>query len=216
MHEVYKFFGFGKKFIEMMETLGNNRFASIILEDGSLSERFTLGKGRPQGDPPSPLQYNLAEQILLFKLELSNITPLIQAPVVAVAGPAQLPVAGVASTEANRETSTADGFADDTTVSTYCTYEDLSLLKQILEEFGVFSGLKCNLEKSFMMRVGSRQALPEAVRNLGFTEANSIQILGLDIDFNLDCLSSLHDITIKKLQNWQTFGRDLTFLYPAD
>jgi hypothetical protein len=59
MQEVYKFFGFGNNFINMMDTLGTNRNAAIIFEDGTISDNFDLETGRPQGDGPSPLQYRV-------------------------------------------------------------------------------------------------------------------------------------------------------------
>ena len=41
----------------MMDTLGNNRNASIIFENGTISENFGLETGRPQGD--GPFHYNI-------------------------------------------------------------------------------------------------------------------------------------------------------------
>ena len=132
MSEVYKFFGFGYNMITMMETLGNNRTACIILEDNSFSKNFNLGKGRPQGDPPSPLQYNLAEQILLFKLELSNeLQPLIPVNQNIVFPPQEI------GKEMNRETSVADAFADDTSLIILATYKNLPY--QILGHFLAFT-----------------------------------------------------------------------------
>jgi hypothetical protein len=132
MHEVYKFYGFGDNFINMLEVLGNNRQACVILEDSSYTKNFMLGKGRPQGDPPSPIQYNLAEQILLFKIELS---PLIRPLITAQDSPA-LRLQRRTAPEAARATSTADAFADDTSVCTLLDYNDLNELKQILSDFG--------------------------------------------------------------------------------
>ena len=70
MDQVFRFFGFGNDFINIMNTIGTGRTASIIFEDGSLSKPFDLESGRPQGDGPSPLQYNMGEEILLLKIEL--------------------------------------------------------------------------------------------------------------------------------------------------
>jgi hypothetical protein len=70
MREVYRFFGFGSDFIRIIETLCNNRTACITFDDGTLSEPFDLGRGEAQGNTPSPVLYNMGEQILLFKLEL--------------------------------------------------------------------------------------------------------------------------------------------------
>jgi hypothetical protein len=70
MTEVFRFFGFGENFIKILNTIGTNRSAAIIFEDGSLSKNFSLETGRTQGDGPSPLLYNMGEQILLLKIEL--------------------------------------------------------------------------------------------------------------------------------------------------
>ena len=43
----------------------------MILGQNRTSEKFNLGKGHAQGDSPSPLLYNFAAQILLFKIELN-------------------------------------------------------------------------------------------------------------------------------------------------
>jgi hypothetical protein len=68
MNEVYKFFGIGPNFRNIMATLCNNRTACLIYDDGSYSKNFPLEQGRPQGNGPSPLEYNMGQQILLFKI----------------------------------------------------------------------------------------------------------------------------------------------------
>jgi hypothetical protein len=81
MDLVYKFFGIGNNMINMIKTVSTGRTASIILEDGSLSKPITLGTGFPQGNPPSPNQFNFGAQILIFKIELSSeIVPIIPGP----------------------------------------------------------------------------------------------------------------------------------------
>ena len=54
----------------MLRTITENRTASIIFEDRSVSKQFQLQTGAPQGNSPSPVQYNIGEQILILKLEL--------------------------------------------------------------------------------------------------------------------------------------------------
>ena len=71
-NDAFRFFGFGETFIEMVATLGTGRNAKIILEDGSLSDPVCLNRGRPQGDSPSPRQYNIGEQIVLLKIEFDK------------------------------------------------------------------------------------------------------------------------------------------------
>jgi hypothetical protein len=74
---VYKFFGIGDYFISLLETLSTKRTAAIILEDGSLTQPFNLGTGFAQGKNSSPNQFNMIEQILIFKLEFDrNISKL--------------------------------------------------------------------------------------------------------------------------------------------
>ena len=54
MLEVYKFWGLGESFSSML----------------NLITTFALETGAPQGNSPSPLQYNFCEQIAILKLEL--------------------------------------------------------------------------------------------------------------------------------------------------
>ena len=66
----FKFFGFGPNFINLLNTLCTGRSACIVFDDGSLSSNFDLDRGDAQGNTPSPILYNIAQQIFLFKLEL--------------------------------------------------------------------------------------------------------------------------------------------------
>jgi hypothetical protein len=70
MRKVYQFFGFGPNFIKLLQTLVNNRTACIAFEDGSHSRPFDLKCGRAQGITSSPTEYNMGQQILIFKIEL--------------------------------------------------------------------------------------------------------------------------------------------------
>ncbi len=182
MHEVYKFFGLGPNFINALETLGNNRTACIAFEDGSHSQPIKLGRGRAQGNTSSPIEYNMAQQIVIFKIELC--------PEVAsvylnhtIARPYlqnQVPVTPLLQLESDLddpryrnesyfETSKADGFADDNSSGTLCTFESLSTLKKILNDFAAFSGLKCNTDKTVLMQVGNKIPVPQEIIDLGFT-----------------------------------------------
>ena len=70
MEKVYNFFRFGEKIKKWLKSICTGRTACIILRQNSHSDNFNLGKGHAQGDSPSPLLYNFAAQILLFKIEL--------------------------------------------------------------------------------------------------------------------------------------------------
>jgi hypothetical protein len=69
LNEVYKFFGFGSRFINLITTLTTNRCANITFDDGTNGKNFPLECGNAQGNSPSPLQFNFANQILIFKIE---------------------------------------------------------------------------------------------------------------------------------------------------
>ena len=70
MSEAYKFFSLGEQFIKILNLITTGRNATIIFDDCSLSRQFNLETGAPQGNSPSPLQYNLCEQIAILKIEM--------------------------------------------------------------------------------------------------------------------------------------------------
>ena len=71
MEKVYDFWGFGERITNWIKSIGTGRSACVILGQNLTSEKFNLGKGHAQGNGPSPLLYNFAVQILLFKIELN-------------------------------------------------------------------------------------------------------------------------------------------------
>jgi hypothetical protein len=68
MLKTFKFFGFGEQFISWLTTIGTNRKACLIFDDGDKGKIFDLKRGTAQGDCPSPIIYNICAQILLLKL----------------------------------------------------------------------------------------------------------------------------------------------------
>jgi hypothetical protein len=59
------------------------------------------------------------------------------------------------------------------------TYDNLLRIKNILEEFGLKSGLICNVEKTVLMVVGKDTILDDRKTNLGFNIDTSVMILGV-------------------------------------
>jgi exonuclease III len=185
VRECYKFFGVGDFFLDMMDTIGTNRKACIILEDNKLSRHFNLGTGRPQGDCPSPLQFNSGNQILLYRIELDpNIASVFNHMFV----PRNIFPVDLDSiprpfrTESNGETHKAEGLADDASAATLFEYNSLSHLKLILQEFSVISGLKCNFDKTQVMQVGPAVQITNEFLDLGFTYTNEITLLGFKLN----------------------------------
>jgi hypothetical protein len=58
----------------------------------------------------------------------------------------------------------------------------LRRIKNILCEFGILSGLECNVEKTNLMPFGSNHPVSEEIQDLGFTICNSLTVLGLKIN----------------------------------
>ena len=131
-----------------MASIGTGRTARIALEAGTFSDTFELQKGHAQGDSPSPLLYNFAAQILLFKIELNvKVVPVFERQI----GPVQYVPVDPFTHESNRETSTCECFADDNSTFPVLCYNSLLELKNNMEEFRKLSGLSCNVDKTFCM-----------------------------------------------------------------
>jgi hypothetical protein len=220
MTEVYRFFGFCMNFINMMDTLGTGRTASIIYEDGEISEEFDLETGRPQGDGPSPLQYNMGEEIILLKIELDprvasvfqheifprfamNLVPDPRRKGLDVDYNTHL------SQESNRETDKADGFADDNSTATLATADSLRYLAEICTTFSEFSGLKSNAEKTTLLRIGTVRELDEETRRIGFNLTEEVTLLGMVINRDLSALTEtfeeVYTKIVRMVEYWDRF-----------
>jgi hypothetical protein len=145
-----EFFGVPENLIRILEVFTTNRTASILLDDGSESEKFDLEIGNTQGNGPSPLQFNICEQILFFKLELDpRLKSVYHAfesiPAVIHANPQKNfvdTVRGNLDYESDRETNHLEGFADDGTIMVQASPVAITAVKEILSEFATISGLK--------------------------------------------------------------------------
>jgi hypothetical protein len=227
MREVYRFFGFGDNFIRMSETLGNNRSARIILEGGAYSDPIDLERCRPQGDSPSPRQFNMCQQICIFKIELDPNIKSVYLSFVVPRPAGQLLetrpelVPGLERVEAERagykvseELSTTkkkvSSFADDLTAALKSDPDTVYRVRQALEQFGNISGLRTNVDKSTMMRIGrcTRQMDPGVLR-VGFPLVEKMKLLGFEISNDIECLSENFDICMSKMRkivgNWSRF-----------
>ncbi len=162
MNEVFRFFGFGENFRKILNTIGTGRTAAIIFEDGSLSNNFNLETGRTQGDGPSPLLYNMGEQILLLKIELDpSISSVYQHQIVPRFAMDLVPDPKLKgrdasynlhlAAESDRSTDKADSFADDNSTVTLANAASLGNLKNFVEEFAGFSGLHSNADKTTLL-----------------------------------------------------------------
>jgi hypothetical protein len=213
MHYVYTFFGLGPNFIKLLETLGNNRTACIAFDDGSHSAEIDLECGRAQGNTSSPVEFNMAQQIVIFKIELCpEVRNLYQSQFIArpyLPDPVpETPIDQLAAdsndprfrNESAFETSKADGFADDNTTGTIFEFNSLNNIKTILHNFSDISGLRCNTEKTALMQIGNKIPVPQEITDLGFDITDRVHILGMEIDSNLSELDANFDGTITNLK----------------
>ena len=99
---------------------------------------------------------------------------------------------------------TMEGFADDLTVIFEFSRESLGVIKSILDDFYLISGLKLHIKKTQLMIAGSdAPRVGETV--LDIVVVDSVKILGLKIDRKLERLSENWDDKINKMVRLANF-----------
>jgi exonuclease III len=210
MNNVYKFFGIGPNLIKILNTVSTGRTAALIRDDGSTSQPFPLGTGFPQGSPPSPNQFNICEQIVLFKFELdtriTKIKSIERLPVAREILPVrEYGVREYGDREANNETGKVEAFADDTTPTGELNPVAIEFIKEALGQFADISGLKCNVDKSQIMLTGFEGPVPDYVLQSGFMVSDKLKILGFEITKNFRDLESNFQGALQKIRSLVTF-----------
>jgi hypothetical protein len=106
-----------------------------------------------------------------------------------------------------------EAFADDTTPMGKLSEVAILAIKNILVDFSVISGLKCNIEKSQILIVGATEPVPDYVTNSGFAVTNKLNILGFDITKNADDLQKNYEKVTEKIRSmvrfWERFRLSL-------
>jgi hypothetical protein len=91
-------------------------------------------------------------------------------------------------------------------------YDSLLRVRNILEEFGVISGLVCNVEKTMLLVIGDNDEFDNRIKDLGFVITKKVTILGLDINSKGYMTDSLNNITAKiknQIGLWKRFNLSL-------
>ena len=135
-------YGFPKKFIDKIKILYTNIEACVI-NGGTSTKYFKISRGIKQGDPASGIIFVLAIELLAIKVRSTKA------------------IQGVSIGETEIKLS---GYADD---FNHFLRDIVSMKKilEVLERFGIISGLKCNISKCEAMVLGKGK--PEDVKYNG-------------------------------------------------
>jgi hypothetical protein len=176
MVKCYSFFRFGDRIQRWLKSIGTGRTAKIILDDGTYGPTFNLGKGHAQGDSPSPLLFNFAQQIQIFAIELnSKILKIRPDPVLPLCFEPVAPN----EAESNFETDKCDGFADDNYTFTLSHLSCVTELFALLRKFESLTGLSCNIEKTEAMVIGKDNTeFERQLKDLNLKVTDQIKMLG--------------------------------------
>ncbi len=103
-------------------------------------------------------------------------------------------------------------YADDANLIVKMNFENLSRIKTILEEFGIMSGLVCNVEKTSILPIGEQFQIDDRIHGLGFTIVDKLTVLGLEI--NRDGYTEKNFTNIRKkicnqISSWRPFNLSL-------
>ncbi len=183
LREVFKFFNLGPVLIDWLTLLGENRTACLLLDNGTYSRYFRLDRGRAQGDNISPNTFNFADQILILKIELDpNISGVWKSFQI----PPSMPTNNnpLFMHESRGETSKNESLADDNTTLMMLEEKSLCTLREILDNFGQISGLRCNYDKTVIVPIGNTSVIPENL--FGFIVDSKVKLLGMEINNKLD------------------------------
>jgi hypothetical protein len=110
----------------------------------------------------------------------------------------------------------AEGFADDTTALTLAEEGCLVALKEILNDFANFSGLKANFSKCLIIPLGFNNVpVPNFITNSGFEIGTEVTILGMRIFDDTNKLSNNFDKIIEQLINLRNFWSRFSLSLPG-
>jgi Reverse transcriptase (RNA-dependent DNA polymerase) len=218
IHEAFRFFGVGNYLLEVMNTIGTNRTACIILNNSKVTRKFKLGTGRPLGDKVSPGQFNVGAQILMFSIELNPEIASVYQHMLVPRCLFPVPRENLNiefREEFNAETNKADCFADDASASNLFEENNLRCLKSSLDNFAEISGLKCNFNKTAILPTSdhANNLTVRAVEEIGFKVTNTVKLLGFNITNTGIDIIAYFDEVIGKVSNiinyWNRFRLSL-------
>ena len=207
MNKVHDFFGLGKgsKNCLLQSVLVGRRELSWGRVGIPTSFFYRRGMHIAQGDSPSPLLYNFAGQILLFKIELN--------PRIVPACPRKIGLVPYEPFDPFEHESNKG----DLDLRVFCCftftllcYHSLSELKNNMDAFRILSGLSCNIDKTLIMRIGDLSGeISENILSLGFKFVDKVKILRFDVinshQWDLNNFNTVTEKIRKLIQFWSRF-----------
>lgn len=180
-------FGFSTNSIQCIKSIYNKPTARVKV-NGSLSERFALGRGTRQGCCLSPT---------LFALYIEPLAQMIRQDI------------SIQGIEINKQKHVISLFADDIMIYLKEPLYSFTKLTQILEKFSLYSGYKVNILKTQVLMFNSppNQELREWKIDW---DAKSIKYLGINITKDLNQLYKYNYDDINRniredIERWSTY-----------
>ncbi len=191
MVDALKAYGYGDKFIRMIEVLYNGA-ESAVLNEGISTKYFKINRSCRQGDPISPYIFIILLEPLLNKIRKDTKILGLRTP--------------------KRETRAA-AYADDLTAFLR-NISSIERLLEILEEFHKLSGLKVNRDKTEILPILPKQTNKWA-KELGIKVVKEINITGIYQGTDRENIEEMNwkrivERTKIMLERWK--GRDLSLM----
>lgn len=160
--------------------------------NGNDSNFFTTGKGLRQGDPISPILFNLVGDVLTRMLEKAASKDLIKGPLA----------------ESNNHGVISLQYADDTILFSDCNDNHLRNLKGILAWFEQISGMRINFHKSEFIPMNLEEEESHRTAHIFCCPVGNFPIKYLGIPLHHDKLrrediQPLVDKILKRIEGWK-------------
>ena len=169
-----KSFNFGPNILKWIKSIQVNSY-SYIVQNGHISKKVLLRRGCRQGDPVSPYVFVLAAEIMATAVREKKT------------------IKGISVYNKEQKISL---YADDTTLYLAANEKNLMAALSALQEFEKISGLKINIEKTKIIKIGvwgdSRINFCKGKNLIWTTEFTSLGIL-----FNIDKMTEITEINME-------------------
>ena len=192
-YETLRFFNFGENYIQMVEKLFLNTH-SCTINNGTSSRWFKLERGFRQGDCYSPPAFITLIEILGLKIRQDD------------------KIVGVKFGHVQKKHAQ---FAEDLWASLAAEQDSLDALLETIENYGNFSGLRINYDKTVIMRIGSlKDSDAKLYTQRIITWSHKVKILGIVFTANVQQTVNMnYDKIMHKInsiiQSWHSRGLTL-------